>query len=780
MSIDTKETLKDFSQNYDKVKDEFADMISFFRQYPDYFLDYIRAENALFELTPFQRVYLRAFFRYKKVGIIASRGVSKCVVGDTLISTDDGLVKIGDLANWEKEESEVVSFNKVMNINGEMEMSDIIVNNGYKDTKKIRTRYGYELEGTKVHPVIAMDEYGNMEFKTLEELEEGDRVAINRKGSFGNNTRLHFDKYDFYEGMTNQRMSRIKESPVPNKLTDDFAYYIGSLVGDGTMTLKDMWIFSSADKESVDFFEKFNRETFGLETKHYVHGNSRYDYKVHSVYVREYLRQIGLGYEKANEKTVPPAIMSAPKSIVASFLSGLFDTDGTVVKNAVQFSTSSEEMSKQVQQLLLQFGIIANRTKYYNERFKTYSYKLHISSINIDLFKQEIGFRLTRKKERLDKLCEKKRNVNCDTIPYQKDRINRIVENSPQFTGKVKGGLGHVRKGDNELTYNRLETLLKQNIIYDEDYAMLLGYYEDNFYWDSVEVIEDSKNYVYDFHVPETHTFIGNGFVNHNTYINILAHYIKCILYPNLHIGVIMPTKIQSAKISEEKIQEIWRYYPLLKNEIKKYKVTRDYVQFEFKGGSTLDTVASGESSRGLRAQGLSFEEIVDERMDRTTINEVLLPLLAQGRRTPHGVDTKNEQQKTQAWVTTAGTKQSFSYEKFQGLYDEMIDGKSTIVLGTSYEMGTKFGTLDINDIVDKLNDPSYSPLSFDREYRSLFTGSSERSLVSMDDINEIRVLENPEYKATAKDKKDPKVSYVLSYDVSRSKNPLEHLLEIA
>ena len=66
------------------------------------------------------------------------------------------------------------------------------------------------------------------------------------------------------------------------------------------------------------------------------------------------------------------------------------------------------------------------------------------------------------------------------------------------------------------------------------------------------------------------------------------------------------------------------------------------------------------------------------------------------------------------------------------------------------------------------------------REYRSLFTGSSERSLVSMDDINEIRVLEKPEYKATAKDKKDQSIKYVLSYDVSRSKNPLEHLLEIA
>jgi len=65
---------------YDQVKEEFRKALSFFREYPDYFIDFIRTENTRFRLTPFQRVFLRAFFRKKKVGIVASRGISKTYI----------------------------------------------------------------------------------------------------------------------------------------------------------------------------------------------------------------------------------------------------------------------------------------------------------------------------------------------------------------------------------------------------------------------------------------------------------------------------------------------------------------------------------------------------------------------------------------------------------------------------------------------------------------------------------------------------------------------------
>ena len=82
------------------VSEDMTDMISFFREYPDYFLDYLKTENTMYDLLPFQRVYLRAFFRYKRVGIVASRGISKtylnvlahylkCIVRDKVGSFKD-------------------------------------------------------------------------------------------------------------------------------------------------------------------------------------------------------------------------------------------------------------------------------------------------------------------------------------------------------------------------------------------------------------------------------------------------------------------------------------------------------------------------------------------------------------------------------------------------------------------------------------------------------------------------------------------------------------------
>lgn len=204
------------------------------------------------------------------------------------------------------------------------------------------------------------------------------------------------------------------------------------------------------------------------------------------------------------------------------------------------------------------------------------------------------------------------------------------------------------------------------------------------------------------------------------TYINVLANYIKCILYPNNSLCIAMPTKEQSAKVVKEKIEEYWRDYPLLKNELvlNKCQFQKDYVRLVFKNGSTLDTLTVGESSRGLRAQGISLEEIVDERMDAKTINEVIRPILAQPRMVVgHGVDKENEYSKTEAYVTTASHRQSYCYDKFASLFGEMVEGKPTIVLGTSYEMGTEFGTLDIEDVNEKMDDPTYSPLSFDIFY---------------------------------------------------------------
>src|SRR5699024_2142295 len=65
---------------FERVKPHFRAMLSHYRKYPDLLLDLVRSPDALFTLTPFQRVYLRVLMRYKKVGIVATRGHSKTYI----------------------------------------------------------------------------------------------------------------------------------------------------------------------------------------------------------------------------------------------------------------------------------------------------------------------------------------------------------------------------------------------------------------------------------------------------------------------------------------------------------------------------------------------------------------------------------------------------------------------------------------------------------------------------------------------------------------------------
>ena len=709
---------------YEKVKPHFKAMLSHYREYPDLFLDMARSPDALFGLAPFQRVYLRTLMRYKKVGIVASRGLSKCVVGDTLISTGDGLQKIGDLAEWKKEESIDYRENEVLNIHGEKEKSSIIYSNGYQDTKKITTKYGYEIEGTLNHPLIVMNKDGDMEFKDIRDINAGDYIAINRKGVFGNKTKLDFDMKNFMDRYSGGHTYGVKDINVPKRLTEDLAYYMGLLVGDGHLGLDNGVIFSSADKESIDFFKEYSKEEFGLNV--IKRNENKYDYIFNSVYVRDYLRQIGLGFEGSRDKTVPKQILMAPKNIVSSFISGLFDADATVSKSGVVFGTSSKEMSIQIQQLLLQFGIESSRSEWYNQKYNNHNYTVSISSSASDIYERDIGFRLKRKTSKLKQINSVIRNSNNDIIPNQKDRITRLVDKNKRYKNNkyiknknngllMTSSTSHIRAGRNELTYNRLKDMFdRYEFIEDNDFVELSMHLQSNYFWDEVVEEEFGEDYVYDFYVDESHTFVGNGFINHNTYVNVLGKYTKCILYPNTHEAIAMPTKNQSAKVTEEKITEIWRDYPMLKNEVREISFQKDYVRLIFKNGSTLDTLTVGESSRGLRANGISLEEIVDPRMDRDTRNEVILPILAQPRRTRHGVDP-NEVSLTQAYVTTASHKQSYAYEKFKEIYDEMVVGRSSILLVTSYEMGVRFGTLRLEEVQEKMESATYSPLSFDR-----------------------------------------------------------------
>lgn len=248
------------------------------------------------------------------------------------------------------------------------------------------------------------------------------------------------------------------------------------------------------------------------------------------------------------------------------------------------------------------------------------------------------------------------------------------------------------------------------------------------------------------------------------SYTQILALYLKCIMFPSIQLFLCAPTAKQASKITKSNVEAIWNHFPLLKNEIAKEEFQKDYTRLIFKNGSQLEVIQVAQSSRGTRAHGGSIEEIVDEHMKKDVLNEVVIPTMANDRRvSTFGVD-KSEVRKSMAIVTTCGTRQSFAYDKLMEVAGEMARGENSFIMGCGYELPVMHDQLELDFINGLQRKSTFNKLSFSREYESVWTGSSDKSLVSYEDLNACRILEKPETKNTNKN-----AMYVLSYDVARA-----------
>lgn len=93
------------------------------------------------------------------------------------------------------------------------------------------------------------------------------------------------------------------------------------------------------------------------------------------------------------------------------------------------------------------------------------------------------------------------------------------------------------------------------------------------------------------------------------TFLSILAKYLQCVFVPGHNGSIVAPNKNQAAKISQQKIKEIWKLFPLLEKEVEKANMGKDYTDIKFKNGSTLSIAAALDSDRGLRKHSCLVDE---------------------------------------------------------------------------------------------------------------------------------------------------------------------------
>ncbi|HYE75526.1 MAG TPA: SpoVR family protein, partial [Blastocatellia bacterium] len=190
----------------------------------------------------------------------------------------------------------------------------------------------------------------------------------------------------------------------PEFLDEELAWFLGYFVGDGNLNKSGIGITTGdeelAQKLSNAIYSLFGLKAFTkLDTSD---GHNRYRITVYSRELWQWLESVGIGLkDKARSKKVPTLILRSPKSVMSAFLSGYFDADAYAGKEGIRLSSTSEELIRTVQIVLLNYGILSTQRKYQDECLQ-----LEITGASAECFLNEIGFGLSRKQAALRQYVE--------------------------------------------------------------------------------------------------------------------------------------------------------------------------------------------------------------------------------------------------------------------------------------------------------------------------------------------------------------------------------------
>ena len=432
--------------------------------------------------------------------IIAGAGSGKCLTGDALLlSRSFGFLPISKIAPTEgttKQRTEIVSF-----AGSAYEPYTTSHVHRLKANKVIRvkTKAGYELTGTPEHPIVVLDNRGDLNWKKLNDILPGDIAA------------LSIDTQIFSDA---------------EPISQDLAYVLGLLVGDGCLSSPGGTIGLSKNHKLIEQeYRRIILSEFGYDhiQSYAKKGTGSVTLCICSVEIKTTLAKLGLKMATAAHKEVPSIILSSSKSLQVAFLQGLFDTDSGVNGCTIEYSTASRTLGIQVQLMLLNMGIrITRRDKVVNG---TTYYRMAIMGHAARQWIKQIGFRFATEKTAKLTGVSSKSNSNTELIPNQQRRFAAIQAEAERTDEWDKPCRRLKKTGTSFKDYliGRRSVSRKTALAVADALpcweSQQLRNLASNFLFDEVAKcsIEQGNIDVFDMTVPTHHNFCANGFVNHNT-----------------------------------------------------------------------------------------------------------------------------------------------------------------------------------------------------------------------------------------------------------------------
>ncbi|MDY7005289.1 MAG: ribonucleoside-triphosphate reductase, adenosylcobalamin-dependent [Cyanobacteriota bacterium] len=397
---------------------------------------------------------------------LARLGLNPCHSGDTLVSTDQGLIPIQDLVG--KQFKALVDLRSV-GLSGVKLTEAIAFATGVKTTYKIILTNGMQMRCTADH-----QHFTSRGWVSTKDLSDNDNVYVQRgAGYFGKGTisvaQAQMLGWWYGDGFNEVRSQKsevrscfcgdLSNSPKTfrlNRKQDHFAKG---------------FVFNQDEYETA--YNIVGKAVASITGREYVTTLHKgvYEFRTQSPKLEKFFADLGI----VGKDELPNNFMSQSQEVLIGFLQGIFSADGTVDKDSrrIKLAMRSEKLLQQIQLILSNLGIISTvravREKGYRgvpyttvdgtEKISLDrgSYGLFISTFNFNLFQQLIGFSLSPSKD-----IKAEKWLNKPLPNYFESTINS------KFTSKVK------------------------------------------------KVEEFGEEVVYDLHVPLTNSFIANGCLTHN------------------------------------------------------------------------------------------------------------------------------------------------------------------------------------------------------------------------------------------------------------------------
>ena len=410
-------------------------------------------------------------------------GGAKCVDKNTIVNTKRGLRRIGDLSSYKTTRGKIKEYpegfseipgNRNITVwNGTKWATASHFFRGKSKTIRVRTRKGYEIIGTPEHPMWTPEGWVQ-----LQNVIPGPtyRHGLKKDDDVPYGTQLQISSNDIHDYLPLQILSPIhndsrhatnEKKLLASVLIDEaMARFIGYLIADGYNV--PLAFDLSSDKEILDEVSKFLQDRFDCSSRYEETPgvDTEVNYRLRWAHgeLRRTLAGGGVDHVKSRDKSIPRVILESPRHIIREFLSAYIDCEADFSKDKaqIQWSSASEQLSRETQILMLSFGIVTSRWSH------------------VDPATNETYWTVTI---------------------YGLEDVMTYAAKIGVITSAREKQLGHmILKG------------LKNSVMSRPTFDRTLPLFDEVV---SIEHLEEQD--VYDLTIPDGHKFVANGLLSHNT-----------------------------------------------------------------------------------------------------------------------------------------------------------------------------------------------------------------------------------------------------------------------